>query len=101
MVHETRSIHGNTIRLTPERWQHISQNHPEMAGFLFDILQCVQEPEEIRSGAGNELLAVKSISDGKVLVVAYRETDERDGFIITAFLTKRLQWLSKRGKLWP
>jgi uncharacterized protein YuzE len=34
MVHETRSIHGNTIRLTPERWQHISQNHPEMAGFL-------------------------------------------------------------------
>lgn len=32
-MHQARSQSGVPIRLTPERWEHISQNHPEMAGY--------------------------------------------------------------------
>ena len=44
-----------TIRLTEERWQHITAGHPEA---------------------------------------------EEDGFVITAYLTKRINSLNKRKELW-
>lgn len=101
MLHTAISINSSVIRLTPERWQHISQNHPELGGYLFDILGCVQNPDEIRNGSSGELLAVKRLGLDRVLIVAYREGDGNDGFVITAFITKRLQWLEKRVKIWP
>lgn len=33
-------------------------------------------------------------------VVIYRESVD-DGFVITAFLTKRPQWFTRRVQLWP
>jgi hypothetical protein len=45
-------------------------------------------------------LAVKTQSDGKWLVVVYRELND-DGFIITAFLTRRSALLEKRVQIWP
>jgi len=101
MLHTAVSKKMTVIRLTPERWQHISQNHPELGGYLFDILDCVQNPDEIRNGSSGELLAVKRLEIDRVLVVAYREGGGSDGFVITAFITKRLQWLEKRIKIWP
>ncbi len=32
------------IRLTEERWQHISIGHPEIAGFYFEILELLKIP---------------------------------------------------------
>jgi hypothetical protein len=51
--------------------------------------------------AGNEsaLLAVREIEPGKYLVVAYRELSA-DGFISTAFLTRRFQSLARRQLVW-
>jgi hypothetical protein len=54
--------------------------------------------EEI--GVNGELLAVKQVAEGKWMVVAYREL-EQDGFIITAFLTRRERSLEKRTQVWP
>ena len=101
-MHTSTSVNNVPIRLSSERWEHISQNHPECAGYLYDILNTVQSPYTIYSGKQGECIAVKKFENAdKYLAVVYREVDKNDGFIITAFLTKRLKWLETRRKIWP
>ena len=95
-----KSKNGVIIRLTDERWSHICEEHAELAGLRLDVLETVAEPERIVSGGAGELLALKKQSDGKMLVVVYRE-DAGDGFVITAFLTRREASLNRRKQLWP
>ena len=95
-----KSKNGVIIRLTDERWSHICEEHAELAGLRFDVLETVAEPERIVGGAAGELLALKKQTDGKMLVVVYRE-DAGDGFVITAFLTRREASLNRRKPLWP
>lgn len=89
------------IRLTQERWLHITEEHCEMAGHYFQVLECIEEPEEIYEGRSDEFIAIRSVDSGKYIVVIYKETDKKDGFIITAFLTKRKKQFKRRKKLWP
>jgi hypothetical protein len=96
-----RSKNGLPIRLTMERWIHITEEHSEMAGYYFEVLETVEEPEAIYEGEFGEQIAVKEIEPGKHIVVIYREIDSEDGFIITAFLTRRKRQFEKRAKLWP
>jgi hypothetical protein len=35
------------IRLTDERWIHITEEHAELAGYLMDVLEAVADPERI------------------------------------------------------
>ena len=95
-----KSKNDGIIRLTDERWSHICEEHAELAGLRLDVLETVAEPERIVSGGAGELLALKKQSDGKILVVVYRE-DAGDGFVITAFLTRREVSLNRRKQLWP
>lgn len=88
------------IRLTKERWFHITEEHSEMAGYYFEILETVEEPEAIYEGKAGECLAVREIERGKYIVVVYKETSKSDGFIITAFLTRRKKQLERRRKIW-
>lgn len=46
-----------------------------------------------------ELIAVRELKKEKFLAVIYRELNH-DGFIITAFLTKRIKSLSRRKQIW-
>ena len=64
------------------------------------VVEAVSHPQRILLGGDGELLAVREVESGKYLVVVYREHAE-DGFIITAFLTRRLRSLEKRRQLWP
>ncbi len=89
------------IRLTQERWFHISEEHSEMAGYYFDILDTVENPEAIYEGSAGECIAIKQIEEGKYIVAVYREVNEKDGFVITAFFTRRKRQLEKRRKIWP
>ena len=91
---------GLPIRLTDERWTHITEEHSELAGMRLDVLQTVAQPERILSGGGGELLAVREVQPGKWLVVVYRQ-DAHDGFIITAFMTRKARSLSRRTQVWP
>jgi hypothetical protein len=75
LVETVTSRNSIPIRLTDERWAHISDEH-------------------------GELLAAREIDAGKWLVVVYRELGH-DGFVITAFLTRRLASLERRKQLWP
>jgi hypothetical protein len=95
-----QSKHGKSIRLPNERWSHIVTEHAELTGWREQVLETIANPERILLGSADKRLAVRETEPGKWLVVVYREFDQ-DGFIITAFLTRRGRSLDKRQVIWP
>ncbi len=100
MTSTVTSKNNKVIRLTDGRWVHITEEHAELAGMRLEVLEAVAEPGRILQGGEGELLAVRELEVGKCLVVVYRELDT-DGFIITAFVTRRTASLDRRKQLWP
>jgi len=95
-----KSKNAVPIRLTEERWIHITEEHSEMAGYYFEVLETVEEPEAIYEGKMGECIAVREVDNGKYIAVVYRELSKGDGFVITAFLTRRRRQLERRRKIW-
>ncbi|SMB98433.1 hypothetical protein SAMN00808754_2327 [Thermanaeromonas toyohensis ToBE] len=95
------AVSGIWIRLPEERWQHIVEEHPELEDLRQEVLLTVERPLKVLAGSRGELLAVREMRPGKFLVVVYKETSSDDGFIITAFLTRRVGQLGKRVVVWP
>jgi hypothetical protein len=93
------SISGKTIRLPDERWVHIVEGHPEIAGNLNDVLLAVAFPDFVVEGNADELLAAIFKQENKLLVVIYKENTE-DGFIITAYFTSKTEKFLNRKILW-
>lgn len=100
MIDRILAKSGTPIRLTDERWTHITEEHGELVGLQSNVVETVSHPDRVLLGGDGELLAVREIEVGKHLVVVYREQDN-DGFIITAFLTRRIRSLEKRRQVWP
>jgi len=100
VINEVLTQNGVLIRLTDERWSHITEEHCELAGMRLEVLDTVSNPTRISAGGMGELLAVREIASFKHLVVVYREL-QNDGFIITAFLTSKTRSLNRRKQLWP
>ncbi len=85
------SINKVPIRLTHERWNHIVENHIEMAGYYYDVLE----------GDYGKLLAIKPIAENKYIIVIYRENKAiNDGFIITAFISSKIKKVLRRKIIW-
>jgi hypothetical protein len=96
------SVNSVPIRLNAERWMHITIGHPEIADYYFNILQVLESPETVYAGTRNELLAVRKLEDGsdKSIIVVYKEVSVDDGFVITAYLSNKLNELQKRTAVW-
>jgi hypothetical protein len=81
------------VRLTDERWMHIIKRHPEMKDQKDKILETVENPQYILEGDYGELLAVRFFKETpltqKFLIVIYKEVSEYDGFILTAYFTRK------------
>jgi hypothetical protein len=96
------SVNNVNIRLTDERWQHIVDGHPEMASERERVLRTIEEPDLVLVGDFGELLGVRhwpvTAVGSKFIVVAYREVDHADGFVLTAYLTRRPS--QSRSILW-
>ena len=92
-----------TIKLTAERWFHITESHDYMAGYFYEVLETVSNPDCVVAGKKEELLAVrlyeKTHIGPKHLIVIYRERDA-EGFIITAFMTSKVDNVLRRKVLW-
>lgn len=90
------------IRLTVERWTHIVNRHPEMEGQKERVLEAITNPEVMQEGDFGELLAVKYYKStpltSKFLVAVYKEVNDSDGFVVTAYFTNRLS--ERRKTLW-
>jgi hypothetical protein len=65
-----------------------------------DVLETISNPVRVVAGGEGELLAFRELEFGKYVVVVYRELED-DGFVITAFLARRLRYLERRKQLWP
>ena len=100
MTDVVASKNGALIRLTEERWAHITEERAELAAMRAEVLETIARPMRVLEGGRGELLGVGEIEQGKALVVVNRETG-KDGFVITAFLTRRMQSLHRRKQLWP
>jgi hypothetical protein len=100
MVDLVLSKQGVPIRLTDERWSHITEEHCELAELRSEVLETVFQPERILLGGDGEHLPIQEMEEGKHLVVVCREVVE-DRFIITAFITRRVRSLVKRRQVWP
>jgi hypothetical protein len=100
LLYKVLSRRGVPIRLTDERWAHITEEHCELAGLRLEVLETIANPSQILAGHKDELLASREVSPGKHLVAVYREL-ENDGFVVTAFLTKRTKSLDRRVQVWP
>ena len=98
------SRNGVPIRLTHERWGHIVEAHDYMAGLHDWVLETVADPDAIIEGWAGSLIATryypKTPITEKHLVVVYREVDPTDGFVITAFMTSKVEKIWKRGIRW-
>jgi hypothetical protein len=90
-----------TIRLTEERWLHITIGHPEMTMHILHIVETVHSPDAVYAGDDMCLIAEKFFRElnNKFVIVVYKEISESDGFIITSFLSKKSVGLKKKS-LW-
>jgi len=88
-----RSKDAVPIRLTEERWEYICKRHPEMEDQQDKVLETVSGPDYIQRGDQGAKMAIRSYEktplSSKYLVVVYREIDGSDGFIITAYFTRK------------
>jgi hypothetical protein len=95
MTHKSLiSVSGIPIRLTGERLFHIYQGHPELQGCEDWIRETISNPEKVFEGDSGALMAVRKyektpVSENKFLVVVYKEQGN-DGFVITAYFTRKL-----------
>jgi hypothetical protein len=79
------SIGGVPIRLTYERWYHITENHDDLASHFHDVLEAIQKPDFVVRGNKGSLKATRKFGKKKWLIVIYKEVSKRDGFVITAY----------------
>lgn len=94
-----RSVNGVPIRLTDERWDHIAEWHGELQFEKDDVLLALAEPFAVVEGSAGECRAIRRFRRSW-LVVPYRELNDSDGFIITAFLSD-VDPIGSRRILWP
>ena len=90
------------IRLTPERWQHITTGHPEIADFYFEILETIENPKTIYEGKEGGLIAVSYTLEqlSKFVVVIYKELSGVDGFVITAYISNKEEKFERKKLVW-
>jgi len=81
---------------------HIAHRHPELNGMRLRLIETLTEPDLVQQGDAGELLAVRHYMQtplgSKHLVVVYRETSPEFGFVLTAYLARRLS--ARRLVLW-
>jgi hypothetical protein len=83
------SVNGVPIRLTEERWRHIVSNKPYMEAYYDVMLEIVEQPTWILRGYAGSLVAVRPLGRHQYLHVIYKELQRKDGFIITAFMSRK------------
>lgn len=96
-----RDYEGRQIRLTEERWEHISE-HPEMTAMRFALEETLLGPEVfVKSMSYSDVRLYyrfypETLVGGKYLCAVVKLT-EGDAFVVTAYVTDQV----KKGEvLW-
>lgn len=99
MIEIAFSKNGVPIRLPEERWEHIVERHNVLGDKKQLVLETISNPSRILAGNEAALMAIRELEPERWLVVVYRE-DQNDGFVITAFPTRRINSLNRRQIIW-
>ncbi len=91
------SVNNVPIRLTKERWRHITEEHNDLAGYYYEILATIEQPDLVIRGYGGALIAIRGISRNRYLAVIYKEISSGDGFVISAYFTSKID---RRKIIW-
>lgn len=95
-----KSKNNITIRLTDERFGHITYSHKEIGITDYKLIALtIENPIAIFEGNSGELLATAKFDKNKWIVVVYKEL-KSDGFVITTYITTDFKWLLKRKIIW-
>ena len=82
------------MRLSKKVLDHIVARHPEVKAYTREIAEAVRNPDLVVRGLRGELKALKfypALSIGaKYLIVVYRDFDDDEKVIITAYFTSNL-----------
>ncbi len=92
------SINGVPIRLTAERWEHIVSNKPYMYSYEDALLQAIEQPSVVLRGYAGSLIAVSALSRDNYLHVVYKEVNDEDGFVVTAYVARKY---NRDQVIWP
>ena len=93
------SKNGVPIRLTEERWFHITENHDDLAGYYDDVLNTIDDPDCIIEGFKEAFIALRKITGREFMAVVYKEVSKKDGFVVTAYFTRKVK-LEGKVILW-
>ena len=98
----TKSVKGIRIRLTEQRWNHIIRRHKELKNHATKVLFTVEKPDLVIVRRVDALIAIKYFREIKphYLIVAYREINDVDGFIITAHFISNIHDIRRRRIVW-
>jgi hypothetical protein len=67
VIEISRSVNGVPIRLTDERWRHITSRHKELDALKAEVLQCIELPDLVRARRSSELLAIRRLTSAELL----------------------------------
>jgi hypothetical protein len=73
-------------------------NKAYMEKYYDHVLDAVENPTWILRGYAGALVAVLSVAKQNYLHVVYREVSHNDGFILTAFISRKL---NRKMIIWP
>ena len=83
---------GRSVDLTGERWAHITDGHPELAGYRNEVLETVRVPSRRGPGRtlGEEWFYRESVGPSRWLKVVVRYELTGRGWIVTAFARRSM-----------
>jgi hypothetical protein len=90
-VRAMRDPRGRRVSLEAERWEHISDGHPELRDIQADIVRAVESPSEILAGRApdEEWFYLAGAGPSRWLKVVVIFDRVGSGRIITAFGRRR------------
>ena len=81
---------GRIIRLTTEQWKHIVYRHPEMSNKINEIEVALEYPE-YKKQSNSVIKYYKYIKEEKNYIMVAVRILNGEGFVITSYLTKKIQ----------
>ena len=95
---QAKSINNIRIRLTDERWNHIIRNKPYLEPYYDQILETITSPTWVLQGYAGAQVAVLRLRKDQNLHVVYKEVSDSDGFVITAYVSRKV---NRSQIIWP
>ena len=82
--------------MSKERWNHINQDHPEMANYIEEIKETLQKPDKTITFSFDKNIKyyykyLKNISSSAKYLLAIVKYLNGEGYIVTSYFVRRIK----------